>query len=71
MMCIGMFMAILDVQVVATSLPNIQGALLPPLEPLGLAASRCIDWRWDCRRLGNSWCCHGLSPPVPLLGSGV
>ena len=27
MMCIGMFMAILDVQVVATSLPTIQGAL--------------------------------------------
>jgi DHA2 family multidrug resistance protein len=31
MMCIGMFMAILDVQVVATSLPVIQGALrIPP-----------------------------------------
>ena len=27
MMCIGMFMAILDVQVVATSLPTIQSAL--------------------------------------------
>jgi DHA2 family multidrug resistance protein len=27
LMCLGMFMAILDVQVVATSLPNIQGAL--------------------------------------------
>lgn len=27
MMCIGMFMAILDIQVVATSLPTIQGAL--------------------------------------------
>ena len=27
MMCIGMFMAVLDVQVVATSLPTIQGAL--------------------------------------------
>ena len=27
MMCVGMFMAILDVQVVATSLPTIQGAL--------------------------------------------
>ncbi len=26
-MCLGMFMAILDVQIVATSLPNIQGAL--------------------------------------------
>ncbi len=26
-MCLGMFMAILDVQVVATSLPTIQGAL--------------------------------------------
>ena len=31
MMCVGMFMAILDVQVVATSLPAIQGALgIPP-----------------------------------------
>jgi len=31
MMCIGMFMAILDVQIVATSLPTIQGALaIPP-----------------------------------------
>ena len=27
MMCIGMFMAVLDVQVVATSLPTIQAAL--------------------------------------------
>ena len=27
MMCVGMFMAILDVQVVATSLPTIQHAL--------------------------------------------
>ena len=27
MMCVGMFMAILDVQVVATSLPTIQRAL--------------------------------------------
>ena len=27
MMCVGMFMAILDVQVVATSLPTIQKAL--------------------------------------------
>jgi MFS transporter, DHA2 family, multidrug resistance protein len=26
-MCIGMFMAILDIQIVATSLPTIQGAL--------------------------------------------
>ncbi len=26
-MCIGMFMAILDIQIVATSLPNIQEAL--------------------------------------------
>src|SRR5271154_7423581 len=31
MMCVGMFMAILDVQVVATSLPTIQSALaIPP-----------------------------------------
>ena len=30
MMCIGMFMAILDVQVVATSLPTIQQALHIP-----------------------------------------
>ena len=29
MMCLGMFMAILDVQVVATSLPTIQHALSP------------------------------------------
>ena len=29
-MCVGMFMAILDVQVVATSLPTIQGALVIP-----------------------------------------
>ena len=27
LMCLGMFMAILDIQVVATSLPTIQGAL--------------------------------------------
>src|SRR6202020_1259495 len=31
MMCVGMFMAILDVQIVATSLPTIQSALaIPP-----------------------------------------
>src|ERR1700748_993016 len=31
MMCVGMFMAILDVQIVATSLPTIQNALaIPP-----------------------------------------
>src|SRR5665647_2411760 len=31
MMCIGMFMAVLDIQVVATSLPTIQNALnIPP-----------------------------------------
>ena len=31
MMCVGMFMAILDVQVVATSLPTMQNALaIPP-----------------------------------------
>src|SRR5664279_2680004 len=31
MMCVGMFMAILDVQVVSTSLPTIQSALaIPP-----------------------------------------
>ena len=34
MMCIGMFMAILDVQVVATSLPNIQGALHIPRDQM-------------------------------------
>src|ERR1700710_193585 len=33
-MCIGMFMAILDVQVVATSLPTIQGALSIPQEQM-------------------------------------
>ncbi len=34
MMCIGMFMAILDVQVVATSLPTIQGALRIPRDQM-------------------------------------
>lgn len=34
MMCIGMFMAILDVQVVATSLPTIQNALAIPPEQM-------------------------------------
>lgn len=34
MMCIGMFMAILDVQVVATSLPNIQSALGIPRDQM-------------------------------------
>src|SRR5271165_2515549 len=34
MMCIGMFMAILDVQVVATSLPVIQGALGIPQDQM-------------------------------------
>src|SRR6202522_1356166 len=34
MMCIGMFMAILDVQVVATSLPTIQDALVIPRDQM-------------------------------------
>lgn len=34
MMCLGMFMAILDVQVVATSLPTIQRALAVPAEQM-------------------------------------
>jgi DHA2 family multidrug resistance protein len=34
MMCVGMFMAILDVQVVATSLPTIQGALGIPRDQM-------------------------------------
>ena len=34
MMCIGMFMAILDVQVVATSLPTIQDALEIPRDQM-------------------------------------
>jgi DHA2 family multidrug resistance protein len=34
MMCLGMFMAILDVQVVATSLPTIQGALGIPQDQM-------------------------------------
>ena len=34
MMCIGMFMAILDVQVVATSLPTIQRALEIPQDQM-------------------------------------
>ena len=34
MMCVGMFMAILDVQVVATSLPTIQGALTIPRDQM-------------------------------------
>src|ERR1700761_3761489 len=32
MMCLGMFMAILDVQVVATSIPTIEHALAVPAE---------------------------------------
>ena len=34
MMCVGMFMAILDVQVVATSLPTIQDALVIPRDQM-------------------------------------
>src|ERR1700678_2881876 len=34
MMCIGMFMAILDVQVVATSMPTIQNALRIPRDQM-------------------------------------
>ena len=34
MMCVGMFMAVLDIQVVATSLPTIQGALHIPLDQM-------------------------------------
>jgi DHA2 family multidrug resistance protein len=35
MMCVGMFMAVPDIQVVATSLPTIQNALnIPPARPL-------------------------------------
>src|SRR3954453_6648759 len=34
-MSIGMFMAVLDIQIVASSLPEIQGALQIPLDRLG------------------------------------
>jgi DHA2 family multidrug resistance protein len=34
MMCVGMFMAVLDIQVVATSLPTIQSALAIPIEQM-------------------------------------
>ena len=33
-MCLGMFMAVLDIQVVATSLPTIQRALVIPLDKM-------------------------------------
>ena len=39
MMCIGMFMAVLDVQVVATSLPTMQSALGIPPDQMSWEAS--------------------------------
>ena len=39
-MCIGMFMAILDVQVVATSLPTIQSAL-------AISPELRVEWRQE------------------------
>ena len=34
-MCVGMFMAVLDIQIVASSLPEIQTGLAIPLDALG------------------------------------
>ena len=39
MMCVGMFMAVLDVQVVATSLPTIQKALDIPQDQMSNSVS--------------------------------
>ena len=52
-MCIGMFMAILDVQVMATSLPTIQSVLkISPdamswSKPLKLISTRCYGPSWS------------------------
>ena len=49
LMCLGMFMAILDIQIVASSLPEIQTALAIPLDQLSwvqtaylIAEVRCV-----------------------------
>jgi cytochrome c2 len=44
MMCIGMFMAILDVQVVATLLPTIQSALDIPPDQMNVLAVRAVHF---------------------------
>ena len=47
-MCIGMFMAILDVQIVATSLPTIQGALGINPDQMSWISDRLFDRRNRC-----------------------
>jgi MFS transporter, DHA2 family, multidrug resistance protein len=42
MMCVGKFMAILDVQVVATSLPTIQSALDIPPDQMSWVQTACL-----------------------------
>jgi DHA2 family multidrug resistance protein len=45
MMCVGKFMAILDVQVVATSLPTIQSALDIPRDQMSWVETvEVSDW---------------------------
>lgn len=55
-MCVGMFMAILDVQVVTTSLPTIQGAL-------GIAPDQMswVQTAWLCQVA-----CKGLDGALAL-----
>jgi hypothetical protein len=57
LMCLGMFMAILDIQVVATSLPTIQNALA--------ISPEAMSWIQMQRRLLESWrCSHRQSDLV-------
>ncbi len=51
-MCVGMFMAILDIQVVASSLTNIQSALKIPPDQLSWIQTAYLNSR-----------CDGCSPP--------
>ena len=74
-MCVGMFMAILDIQIVASSLPDIQSGLGIPLDRLSwvqtayliaeVIAIPLTGW------LGRLTISGDLTPILPLLALGA
>ena len=59
-MCLGMFTAILDIQIVASSLPEIQSGLNIPLERLSWIQTAYLIRR-NHRHSANGWLTHTFS----------
>ena len=61
LMCLGMFMAILDIQVVATSLPTIQGALAISPEAMSWIQTDRRGHRHSADRLAHAYTFDALA----------